>query len=230
MKATDIAPNRLERAKQFISKLIDNLPDDRVGLVVFAGNAYAQMPLTFDQEAARMYVATANPDNINVQGTSISDALAKSNMLFGDQTERFRSVVLITDGETHDDNALQEAKEMAAKGIMINTVGIGSAEGAAIIDSTGSAKRDASGQVVITKLNEQLLQQIAATTNGTYVHLQSSEAAVKSVLDQYTQIDKKALGDTSLYTYKPFYAWLAVPMLLLLVTETFLPDRKKVKS
>jgi Ca-activated chloride channel family protein len=230
MKATDIAPNRLARAKQFVSKIIDNLQDDRLGLVIFAGHAYAQMPLTFDREAARMYVSAADPSAITAQGTSISDALAKCNILFGDQSERFQSIILITDGETHDDNAEQTAKELAAKGIMINTVGIGSPQGTTIADTSGITKRDAAGNVVISKLNEQLLQQIASATRGTYVHLQSSEAAAKEVLAQYTNIDKKALGDTSLMNFKTYYAWLAAPMLLLLIAETFIPDRKKVKS
>jgi Ca-activated chloride channel family protein len=229
MKATDIAPDRLNKAKQFISKLIDNLQDDRIGLVVFAGSAYAQMPLTFDHEAARLYVSAADPSAITAQGTSITDAFMKSNLLFSEQSDRFRSVILITDGETHDDNALEETKELASKGIMINTVGIGSAEGATITDSSGTPKKDASGQVVISKLNEQILKQVAAATHGTYVHLESTDAAVKEVLSQYAQIEKKALGDTSLLTYKSFYAWLAAPMLLLLLVETFLPDRKKIR-
>jgi Ca-activated chloride channel family protein len=231
MLATDIEPNRLARAKQFISKLIDNLKDDRIGLVVFAGNGYLQMPLTFDQSAARLYVSTANPNAINVQGTSISDALQKADVAFGEESERFRSVVLITDGETHDEDALDKAKELASKGVMINTVGIGSAGGSTIMDTaTASPKRDETGQVVVSKLNKQLLQQIAAITNGTYVHLESAETAVKEVLAQYAQIEKKALGDTSSFTYQIFYAWLVVPMLMLLLIELFIPDRKKRNS
>lgn len=230
MKATDIAPNRLARAKQFISKLIDNLQDDRVGLVVFAGYGYAQLPLTFDYDAARLYVSAADPSNITAQGTSIADAFDKANLLFGKESERFKSIVLITDGETHDENALDKLKELAAKGVMVNTVGIGSPQGSTITDSSGKVKTDASGQPVISKLNEQILQQIAQATNGIYVHLESADAAVKQIMNQYSQIDKKALGDTSLYTYQTYYAWLAVPMLLLLVAATFLPDRKKVKS
>lgn len=230
MKATDIVPDRLSRAKQFISKLIDQLQDDRIGLVVFAGNAYAQMPLTFDRDAARMYTATADPSHITAQGTSIGDAFAKSSLLFGEQHERFGSIILITDGETHDENALQSAKELAAKGVMVNTVGIGSPEGATITDSTGQPKRDASGQVVISKLNEQLLQEIAKTTNGVYVHLQNADAAVNEVTGQFAQIEKKALGDTSMYTYETFYGWLALPMLLLIAGEIFFPDRKKARA
>ena len=227
MLATDIAPDRLSRAKQVISRLIDNLKNDRIGLVEFAGNGYLQMPLTFDQSAAKMYVSAANPGSIPVQGTSISDALQKSEVAFGDETERFRSIVLITDGETHDEGALNKAKELAAKGVMINTIGIGSVEGATILDSTGRPKKDETGLVVVSRLNEQILQQLAATTNGVYVHLQSADAAVKAIMGQYAQIEKKALGDTSLLNYKTFYAWLAVPMLLLLVVELFIADRKK---
>jgi Ca-activated chloride channel family protein len=230
MKATDIAPDRLSRAKQLISKLIDNLRDDRIGLVVFAGYGYAQMPLTFDHDAAKLYVAAADPSNISAQGTSIGDAFDKANILFGKESERFKSIVLITDGETHDENAMEKLKDLAAKGVMVNTVGIGSPEGSTLKDSSGNVKTDASGQPVISKLNEQILQQIAQATNGVYVHLQNADAAVKEILNQYSQIDKKALGDTSLYTYQTYYAWLAAPMLLLLLAETFLPDRKKVKS
>jgi Ca-activated chloride channel homolog len=230
MKATDISPDRLSRAKQFISRLIDNLQDDRIGLVVFAGYGYAQMPLTFDYDAARLYVAAADPSNITAQGTSIADAFDKANFLFGKESERFKSIVLITDGETHDENAMEKLKELTAKGVMVNTVGIGSPEGSTIKDTSGNVKTDASGQPVVSKLNEQILQQIAQATNGVYVHLQSSDAAVKQIMNQYTQIDKKALGDTSLYTYQTYYAWLAAPMLLLLIAEIFLPDRKKIKS
>lgn len=230
MKATDIAPDRLSRAKQFISRVIDNLKDDRVGLVVFAGYGYAQMPLTFDYSAARLYVLSADPSNISAQGTSIADAFDKANILFGKESERFKSIILITDGETHDENAMEKLKDLAAKGVMVNTVGIGSPEGSTIKDSSGNVKMDASGQPVVSKLNEQILQQIAQATNGVYVHLQNSDAAVKQVMNQYSQIEKKALGDTSLYTYQSYYVWLAAPMLLLLIAETFLPDRKKIKS
>lgn len=230
MKATDIAPDRLSRAKQFSSRLIDNLKDDRIGLVVFAGYGYAQMPLTFDHDAAKLYVSAADPANISAQGTSISDAFDKANILFGEESERFKSIVLITDGETHDENATDKLKELASKGVMVNTIGIGSAEGSTIKDTSGSVKTDASGQPVISRLNEEILQQIAQQTNGVYIHLQSADAAVKQVLNQYAQIEKKALGDTSLYNYESFYAWLAAPMLLLLIVETFLPDRKKTRE
>ena len=230
MKATDVAPDRLSKARQFVFKLVEKLRDDRLGLILFAGNAYAQMPLTFDREAARMYVAAANPSYISAQGTSIGDAFQKSALLFEEEGERFRSIILITDGETHDENALEVTKELADKGVMINTIGLGSPEGTTITDSSGNTKKDASGNVVISRLNEELLQKIAAQTNGKYIHLQSTDAAVTEVLNQYTGIEKKALGDTSMFNYTSYYQWLAIPMLFLLLLETFLPDRKKIRS
>jgi Ca-activated chloride channel homolog len=231
MLATDLAPNRLSRAKQFLVKLVEKLKDDRIGLVIFAGNAYLQMPLTFDQSAARLYISSANPNVINTQGTSIADALQKAEIGFGEESERFKSIVLITDGETHDEDALDKAKELAKKGVMINTIGIGSVEGSTILDTaTRSPRKDESGQVIISKLNQQLLQQIAATTKGTYVHLEGSEAAVNQVLDQYKDIEKKALGDTSLFNYQTFYAWIAGPMLLLLLIDLLISNRKKLKA
>ena len=230
MKAADMAPDRLSLAKQFVSKLIDNLQDNRIGLVVFAGYAYAQMPLTFDYDAAKLYVSAADPANISAQGTSIGDAFDKSNILFGEDNDRFKSVVLITDGETHDENVLEKLNNLSKKGIMVNAVGIGSAEGSTIADSAGNIKTDASGKPVVTKLNEDFLKKIAQATNGAYVHLQNPDEAVKQVIAQYAEINKKALADVSLYNYQTFYQWLAAPMLLLLIAEIFLPDRKKVKS
>lgn len=231
MLATDMGPNRLQRAKTMLSKLIDGLPNDRIGLVLFAGNAYIQMPLTTDHSAARMFIATASPSVISAQGTAISDALEKSRLAFGDNAERFKTVILVSDGETHDENALETARQLASKGIMINTVGIGSPEGASILDTTtGTEKRDINGNVVISRLNEQLLQQLATSTNGVYINLQNAAQSVEGLVQQLGQIEKKALGDTSVFTYRTFYAWMALPMLLLLLGELFFPDRKKVKA
>jgi Ca-activated chloride channel family protein len=231
MLATDLQPNRLARARLFMNKLIDKLGDDRIGLVVFAGKSYVQMPLTFDQGAARMYISTSGPGTVNVQGTSITEALDKSMNAFGDDNDRFKSIVLITDGETHDEAALEKVQELAQRGIMVNTIGIGSVEGSVIEDTaTKSPRRDENGQVVVSKLNEQLLQQVAKATNGVYVHLESSDAAVQQVLNQYVNIEKKALGDASLFSYKSYYAWVLVPMLLLLLVEVLMGDRKKLKA
>lgn len=229
MLATDVAPDRLTRAKQFISKFIDRLQDDRTSLVLFAGNGYIRTPLTFDKGATRMFVSVADPGSVREQGTNISDALDKAEFVFGEQTERFRTVILITDGETHDDNALATARRLAERGIMVNTVGIGSEEGSTLTDSTGNVKQD-EGQVVVSKLNEEILKQLAAATNGVYVRLSGVDDAVTQISSQFSEIDKKALGDTATFIYHPLYAWLALPMLIFMILEIFIPDRKKIRA
>ena len=170
MLATDIAPDRLERAKQFISKLINEMPDDRVALVLFAGKAYLQMPLTLDHNAAQMFVSSVTPDAVPQQGTVIREALKMSAVVFNRTDRKFKAVILISDGEDHDDDAVTTAKTLAGQGVMINTVGIGSPDGAGIIDpATGQAKKDEAGNTVISKLNEDELKQIARATNGIYI-------------------------------------------------------------
>lgn len=228
MLANDMDPDRLSNAKEFIFTLMNRLPDDRIGLVLFAGSAYVQMPLTFDRSAAEVIVSAANPAALPAQGTSISDALKKADLAFPQDSKRFKTVVLVTDGETHDENAVETANELKEKGIMINTVGIGSPGGAAIIDPVlKTEKRDLSGKVVVSKLNEQLLQQVAAATNGQYVHFTSAAAVTSTLVKHLSQIEKTAIGDPSSFTYTSFYIWLALPMLLLLVAELFIPDRKR---
>ena len=228
MLAVDLQPNRLERAKQMISKLIDQMPEDRVGLVLFAGRAYLQMPLTVDHGAAKMFVSSANPDAIPAQGTVISEALQTSNLAFNTKEHRFKSIILISDGEDHDDNALKTVEELSQQGVMINTVGLGSPEGAPIFDpATNSNKLDAMGNTVISRLNEDELQQIAEKTNGVYTRLESTDEAVKVLLNHMSQIERKAFGDVALMGYKTYYLWFAGPMFVLLVLEFLIPERKR---
>ncbi len=231
MLATDVAPSRLAQAQKLLTSLIDKMPNDRIGLVVFAGNAYTQMPLSTDHDAAKLFVSTANPNMVPEQGTAIADALLQSSAAFEEASQRFKTIILVTDGETHDEEALPTTQELAKKGVMVNTVGLGSPSGATIIDSaTHQAKTDENGQVVISKLNEELLQQVAQTTNGTYIHLENIPAALATIQDQYKNVDKKALLDTSALNYESYYIWFLLPVFLFLLTELFLPDRKEVKE
>lgn len=228
MLATDLMPNRLERARQLVSKLMDELPDDRIALVLFAGKAYMQMPLTTDHGAARLFVASASTDAVSQQGTVISEALRMSARVFNSVEKRYKSILLISDGEDHDGEAIRTAGELADQGIMINTVGIGSAEGSVIIDpATGVSKLDASGNTVISKLNEQTLRGVADKTNGTYIRLQGSDEAVTAIKNQLSQIERKSFGDISLMNFRTFYMWLAAAMFGLLLAEPFIPERKK---
>jgi Ca-activated chloride channel homolog len=229
MLATDLAPTRLDRAKQFIGKLMDAMPDNRVGLVLFAGRAYLQMPLTTDFGAAQLYVSGASPETVPFQGTVVSEALRQCANAFNTSERRFKTVVLISDGEDHDLQAVATAKELAAEGMMINTVGMGSPEGSVIPDpETGMNKKDFTGADVISKLNEDELKQIAQATNGIYVRLQDSDEAVRELLQRFSGIEKTAFGDMSLMNFQTFYWWFAAAMLLFLVVEFFIPETKKV--
>jgi Ca-activated chloride channel homolog len=229
MLATDLPPSRLERAKQLINKLMDAMPDDRIGLVLFAGKAYLQMPLTTDHGAAQLFVSSASPEAIPQQGTSIGDALTMSMNAFNAKERRFKSIVLISDGEEQDAQGVSTAEELAEQGVMINTVGVGSPEGSTIIDpATGVNKVDETGNTVISKLNEETLKQVAEKTNGIYVRLQGSDEAVAELKNQLGQIQSKAFSDVSLINYKTFFMWFAGAMFVLLLAEIFIPERKKV--
>ena len=231
MRATDQSPDRLERAKQMILKLMDQMPNDRIALVLFAGKAYMQMPLTVDHSAAAIFVSSASPDAIPAQGTVFSEALQMSSRAFNTKEGRFKSVVLISDGEDHDEETLKTADDLSKQGIMVCTVGIGSPEGSQIPDSaTNDYKRDAMGNVVISKLNEDELKQIAEKTNGVYAHFESSDQAINELMKQLSQVEKKTFTDVSLLNYKTYYMWFTMALFLLLILEFILPERKRRPS
>lgn len=231
MLAADLAPNRLERAKQFVGKLMSEMPNDRIALILFAGKAYLQIPLTADHGAARMFVGAASPDAIPQQGTVITDALMMSANVFDSKEKRFKTIILISDGEDHDENAVKTGKDLAEQGVMINTIGVGSPEGAEIIDpATGFAKKDEAGNTVVSKLNEETLKELAKETNGIYIRLQSSDDAVSVLKSQLSQIDRKAFGDVSQMNFRTYYAWLVAAMFVILLAELFIRETKKVKA
>ena len=231
MLADDYKPNRLERAKQLLTRLMDQLPDDRIGLVLFAGRAYMQMPLTTDHSAARLFLQSASPASVPTQGTVIGEALKMANSGFVGTEKKFKSVVLVSDGEDHDVEAATVAKTLSQAGVMINTVGIGSPQGSVIIDpETGVTKKDAEGNTVISKLNETILQQLSQTSNGIYVKLEDVDDAVRKIIAQIDTIDQKALNDVSDMNYKTFFQWFVGVSLLLLALDFFLPERKEVPA
>lgn len=227
MLAEDIKPNRLERARQLVYKLMEQLSNDRVGLVLFAGRAYLQMPLTTDHSAARMYIQQAGPEVVPTQGTVISEALRASNSAFNSKERKFKSIVLITDGEDHDPQAVPLAQQLAQDGVMINTIGIGSAEGAPIMDpATNEYKKDESGNTVVTRLNEAELQQLAGATKGVYVKLNDVNAAVEAITKQLSTIESSSLDDNAFRDYKSYFQWFLAVAFALLMIEFFWPERK----
>ena len=230
MLAQDVPPNRLDRAKQLLNKLIDKLSNDRIGIVVFAGKAYLQMPLTADHSAAKMYLSAATPETVPTQGTVIGDALKMSYASFNTKEKKYKSVILISDGEDHDENALKVAEEMAQQGVVINTVGIGSPEGAPIMDATtNELKKDNEGNTVITKLNEQVLKDIAAKGNGSYQLFTNTDAVVAGLYNKLSSLETKSVNDDSLVNYKSWFQYLLGAALLLLLLELFIAEVRKNK-
>jgi Ca-activated chloride channel family protein len=228
MLARDIKPSRLEKAKQLLMRLNDKLDNDRIGLVLFAGRAYLQMPLTTDHGAARMYIQDASPDVVPTQGTVIGEALKMANTSFNSKERKYKAILLVSDGEDHDPEALNDAKILAADGVMINTVGIGSPEGSPIVDpNTGELKKDEQGNTVISKLNEAELQQLADVSHGHYIRLDNVDDALITETQQLEEVEKKALSDAEFIDYKSYFQWFLGISLILLVVEYFLPERRR---
>ncbi len=229
MLAQDIKPTRLERAKQAISKLIDKLDNDRIGIVVFAGRAYLQMPLTGDHAAAKMYLSSATPDVVPTQGTVIADALKLCDASFNAKEKKYKTVILISDGEDHDEGALSTAGQLADEGIIINTIGVGSPQGATIPDeTTNEAKKDNAGNIVVTKLNEEELMKIAEKTNGSYQLFSNTDEVVSKLGSQLAGMDQRTITEDSLVNYKNFFPYLLAAALLFLVIEFFISERRSV--
>jgi len=227
MLAEDIKPSRLERAKQLLTLLMSKLENDRVGLVLFAGRAYMQMPLTTDHGAAKMYIQDASPNAVPTQGTVIAEALNMANTSFNSKEQKYKAIVLISDGEDHDPDAEKVATELAKEGVMINTVGIGSPDGAPIMDPvTKELKKDAEGQTVISKLNEAELSHLADATNGIYLRLDNMDDALITLSQQLDTIQKKSLSDTDYVNYESYFQWFLAAAMLLLLLEFILPERK----
>jgi Ca-activated chloride channel family protein len=229
MWAEDVKPSRLDASKQFINSLLDRLGDDRVGLVFFAGRAFLQMPLTNDFSVAKLYVSNASPDAVPMQGTVIGDALALSQNSFNTQEKKYKSIILITDGEDHDPHAIEMLQQLSDNGIIVNTIGVGSVEGSPIMEPGANAyKVDVNGQTVISKLNETELRQIAQSTGGVYQHLDIIPIAVNNIAAVLNNMDKKAIesnGDTK--QYASFYPWFVLIVVLMLIAEIFIPETKR---
>ena len=231
MLAQDIKPNRLERAKQVISRIIDNSPDDRIGLVIFAGRAYLQMPITIDHAAAKMYLASASPDDVPTQGTVISQALKMCYAAFNPKDKTFKSVLLISDGEDHDEDALKVTKQLAEQGIMVNTIGIGSPQGAPITDpETGQYKTDSKGQIIITKLNEEELSNIAKTGNGIYQLYSNTDDVARNIKNKLSTISHETTtSDSSYASFKQYFQYILAAAFILLLIEFFVSEKRKKK-
>lgn len=230
MLAQDIKPDRLERAKMAISKLVDRFGNDQVGIVVFAGRAQTQLPITPDYAAAKMLLSTVSTDNIQVQGTAIGAALDLAQHSFNLKSRPRKVIILISDGENHEDDALAIAEEIGKKGIIIHTVGMGSPDGAPIpVKMPGMKtefKKDRDGSTVMTKLNEKMLQQIAAMAGGTYTRATTNDVGLNKIYDEIGKLEKSEYEALNFADYENLYPYFIGAGLLLLILEVIIFARK----
>jgi Ca-activated chloride channel homolog len=229
MLAEDIRPDRLEKAKQAISRLIDKLEGDRIGMVVFAGKAYMQLPITSDYGAAKMFLSTVSTNLIATQGTAIAEAIQMAASVFG-ETKRNKAIVIITDGEDHEGDVLEQTEAAVKKGIKIYTIGMGSPEGAPIPIYSGNVrtgyKKDREGTTIISRLDETLLQRMASVGNGIYVRANNSEIGLQKVFEEINKIEKTEIESKQFSDYENRYQYFLAISLFFLVLELFVFDKK----
>ena len=228
MLAEDVSPNRLDRAKQMLSKMMDGMVDDKVGLIVFAGEAFTQLPITCDYVSAKMFLNTISPSLIATQGTAIGAALQRAIVSFGEQeSDAGRAIILITDGENHEDDAIAAANKARELGIKVLVVGIGKPEGSPIPKpGTNDYFKDRSGQVVVSRLNEEMCQQIAQAGQGIYVRCDNTNTALRSLQKELEEVATAELETTVYADYNEQYQSFVLVALLLLVVEFFILSRK----
>jgi Ca-activated chloride channel homolog len=223
MLAQDIQPDRLTRAKQLVMRMMDKMQNDRVALVVFAGRAYLQVPLTVDYSAMKMMLQNVTPSVVPTQGTVISEAIDLSMQSFSQKERKYKSLIVISDGEDHDEKALEQAKAAADAGVIIHTVGIGSPQGATLVDpETKSVKMDENGNPVVSKLNEEELRNIAVAGRGSYTLLRNTDDAANKLVDEIDGMEQKNLGAVLFTDYKSYFQYFLLAGFVLLVVEWLL--------
>jgi Ca-activated chloride channel family protein len=229
MNAEDIQPSRLDRAKRAIYQLVDKLNNDKVGLIVFAGQAYTQLPITTDYASAKMFISSINTGIISTQGTAIGKALDLGIRSFTSQEDINRAIIVITDGENHEDDAVQFAKAAAEKGIKVYTVGMGLPKGAPIPVSGGSKNdfmKDREGNVVISKLDENMLIEIATAGDGEFISANNIRKGINDLIDHLSKLEKSEI-DSKIYTeYDSQFQYIAIIVLLLLLIDFIILERK----
>ncbi|MDR2804618.1 MAG: VWA domain-containing protein [Dysgonamonadaceae bacterium] len=225
MLSADVNPTRLDKAKQILSRLVDNLTNDKIGLIVFAGDAYIQLPITSDYISAKMFLSSISPAMVPTQGTAIGSAIQLAMKSFSPNETAEKTIILITDGEDHEDNSIGAAEDAAKKGITVNVLGIGSPQGSPIPTSNGYMK-DKDGNMVLTKLDEKMAQDIAVAGKGMYVRTDNTNNALKALQKELDKKTKSEVESTVYSAYDEKYAIPAWILLFLLVAEFFILDRK----
>jgi Ca-activated chloride channel homolog len=229
MLAQDIKPDRLERSKQAISKLVDKLEGDRIGIVIFAGKAYTQLPITTDYAAAKLFLSAITTGSVPTQGTAIADAIELCTAAFN-HADRNKAIIVITDGEDHQGDVLEQSDAAAKKGISIYTIGMGLPDGAPIPVYDGNVqvgyKKDRDGSTIMSKLDEAMLQRIASVGNGLYVRANNSESGIQKLFDEINKIQKSEIESRQYSDYEDRFQYFLFAGLFFLVFEIFIFNRK----
>lgn len=225
MLAEDYSPNRLERAKLAVSRLVDKLRDDRIGLVIFAGTSFVQLPVTTDYVSAKMFLNSIDTGSIPIQGTALGDAITTCIRSFSAQSDKSRAIILITDGENHEDDPVAAAKQAAEMGIKVFTIGVGSPEGKPI-PMNGELLKDKDGEIVVSRLDEAVLQEIAAEGNGAYVRAGNSEFGLNPIIDDLRKLEDEKYSSVVFEAYDEQFMYFLAIALVFFVLEMLVGDRR----
>ncbi|MBP3419035.1 MAG: VWA domain-containing protein [Marinifilaceae bacterium] len=226
MLAEDITPNRLERSKMAISRMVDKLSNDKVGLIVFAGEAYVQLPITTDYSATKLFLSNIDTDIVPVQGTAIGKAIDLAVKSFSDNESSSKAIIVITDGENHQDDAVAAAKRARERGVNIFAIGMGQEQGVPIPDGKGGYRKDGNGQTVVSKLDEAMLKEIVAAGEGVYIRATNTDIGLDAILGKISQMEKGVLEERIYTDYDdkfPYFLWVA---LALAIFELMVLERK----
>jgi Ca-activated chloride channel family protein len=225
MLAEDYSPNRLERAKLAISRLVDKLRDDRIGLIVFAGNSFVQLPITTDYVSAKMFLNTISTESVPIQGTAIGEAINTAIRSFSAQSEKSRAIIIITDGENHEDDPVAAAAQAAEMGVRVFTIGVGSPEGKPI-PMDGGLLKDRDGNIVVTRLDESVLQEVAKAGNGLYVRAGNSEFGLNPIIDDIRRMEDERYSSIVFEEFDEQFMYFMAIALFFFVLEMLVSDRR----
>lgn len=226
MLAQDYSPNRLERAKLAISRMVDKLRDDRIGLIVFAGNSFVQLPITTDYVSAKMFLSSISTESVPIQGTAMGEAISTALRSFSAQSDKSRAIIVITDGENHEDDPVAAARQAAELGVRVFTIGVGSPQGTMIPMGDGQYLEDREGNPVVTRLDEKVLQEVAEAGKGLYVHAGNREFGLDPVIEEISRMDDEEYNSIVFEEYDELYMYFLAVAFFFLVLEMLIGDRR----
>ena len=226
MLAQDYSPDRLERAKLAISRMVDKLRDDRIGLIVFAGNSFVQLPITTDYVSAKMFLSSISTESVPIQGTAMGEAISTALRSFSAQSDKSRAIIVITDGENHEDDPVAAARQAAELGVRVFTIGVGSPQGTMIPMGDGEYLEDRDGNPVVTRLDDKVLQEVADAGKGLYVHAGNREFGLDPVIEEISRMDDEEYNSIVFEEYDELYMYFLAVAFFFLVLEMLIGDRR----